>query len=127
MRDPVLVCTSCGSENVRRSKRQSLWEIPQMAMGIYPFRCMNCSARFWASVWLLSRLAYAKCPRCLGMDLTTWPAKYFAPKLWNKIATFFGAQRYRCQACRKHFVSFRPRSTQGDHRTSLPTPELKSR
>lgn len=117
MRDPVLVCANCGSESVRRSKRQSLSEVPRMALGIYPFRCMTCSARFHASVWLLSRLPYAKCPKCFGRELTIWPAKLFAPGLWNRVATMLGAQRYRCPSCRKHFVSFRPRAIAAENRS----------
>lgn len=80
-----------------------------MVFGMYPFRCIDCGSRFLASIWLLSRLPYANCPRCLSMDLIPWPAKYFAPHFWNNLAVIFGAQRYRCQPCRKNFVSFRRR------------------
>ena len=78
-----------------------------MSTGMYPFRCMDCDRRFWVSVWLFSKLPFAKCPKCLNVQLTTWPAKYFAPSLWRTIAVMLGAHRYRCMPCRHNFISFR--------------------
>jgi DNA-directed RNA polymerase subunit RPC12/RpoP len=108
MRVPVLACDHCGSESVRRSKRQGFNELVRMCLGIYPFRCMNCHERFWVSVWLFSRLPFAKCPKCLNVQLTAWPAKYFSPNAWRYLAAMLGARRYRCMRCRYNFVSFRP-------------------
>jgi len=93
---------------VRRSKRQSLGELVRMYGGIYPFRCMDCDTRFWVSVWLFSKLPFAKCPKCLNVQLSIWPAKYFAPSVWRTVAVLFGARHYRCMPCRYNFVSFRP-------------------
>lgn len=107
MRTPIIFCDSCGSESVRRSKRQTLSELLRMSTGMYPFRCMDCDRRFWVSVWLFSKLPFAKCPKCLNVQLTTWPAKYFAPTLWRSVAVMLGAHRYRCMPCRHNFISFR--------------------
>jgi DNA-directed RNA polymerase subunit RPC12/RpoP len=78
-----------------------------MVIGQYPFRCLDCNCRFWINVWLFAKLRYAKCPRCLGLELTTWPPK--RARLQQRILVRLGAHRYRCAACRKNFVSFLPR------------------
>jgi DNA-directed RNA polymerase subunit RPC12/RpoP len=113
MRTPILVCDSCGSTSIRRSKRQSVWEMSKMLMGIYPFRCTDCGARFWVSVWLFSKLPFAKCPKCLSVHLSNWPEKYFPHTLKSRVALTFGAHRYRCLPCRYNFMSFRPRLVEG--------------
>lgn len=82
-----------------------------MLLGEYPFRCMQCGGRFWASIWMRSQLFAAKCPKCLRTDLLPWPEKYFRPTLWRRLQYTLGAHRYRCEACRHNFVSFRPRLT----------------
>jgi len=109
MRTPVLICQNCGGTSLRRSKRQSFLELGRMLVGVYPFRCLDCGTRFWCSVWLLSKLAFAKCPRCLSLELTTWPEKYFRPTLKLSLLMTLGAHRYRCPGCRCNFLSFRPR------------------
>ncbi len=80
-----------------------------MLVGIYPFRCLDCDARVWVSVWLFEKLPFAKCPKCLSIDLTPWPEKHFHPSLWHKLLVTLGAHRYRCMPCRHNFLSFRPR------------------
>lgn len=80
-----------------------------MALGQYPFRCRECNCRFWLNVWLFAKVWYAKCPRCLGFELTTWPAK--RARMQQRILVKLGAHRYRCAVCRKNFVSFLPRQS----------------
>jgi DNA-directed RNA polymerase subunit RPC12/RpoP len=101
-------CEACGSSNIRRSRRKSFAEMARMAIGQYPFRCLDCHHRFLLNVWLFAKLRYAKCPRCLGPELTTWPARRRA-RVRYQILVVFGAHRYRCSGCRKNFVSFLPR------------------
>ena len=79
-----------------------------MAFGVYPFRCMDCGWRMWVSVWLFGSLGLAKCPKCLRTELVTWPEKYFRASIWRSLMYTFGAHRYRCNACRCNFISFRP-------------------
>jgi len=79
-----------------------------MALGIYPFRCLDCNQRGWVNIWLFSKLQYAKCPKCLGMKLTAWPRKHYHLNFLNKLLMTFGANRYRCITCRCNFLSFRP-------------------
>jgi DNA-directed RNA polymerase subunit RPC12/RpoP len=109
MKTPGMRCEQCGGENLRRSKRQSFSELARMFLGMYPFRCVDCGARVWISVWLFSSLGLAKCPKCLRTDLLEWPEKYFRPTFWNRGLVTLGAHPYRCLACRYNFLSFRPR------------------
>jgi DNA-directed RNA polymerase subunit RPC12/RpoP len=80
----------------------------RMAVGMYPFRCVNCSQRFWASIWQLGWWRYAKCPKCLSLRLTTWTRKSHRLSMWTKLALTSGATRYRCNTCRLNFASFKP-------------------
>lgn len=109
MKSPALRCERCGGADIRRARVQSWGERMQMFVGVYPFRCRDCQSRFRLSIWLLSKLHYAKCPKCLRMELSTWSRKYYRPGMWASFLVTFGAQKYRCTACRCNFVSFRPR------------------
>ncbi len=109
MSDMPLACPKCGSPSIRRSRRANTGEMTRMMMGVYPFRCNACSDRFWASVWLFSVWKWAKCPRCLNLNLTDWPKRHYRTTLWTQILTQFGAHKHRCARCRNNFLSFRPR------------------
>jgi DNA-directed RNA polymerase subunit RPC12/RpoP len=102
-------CKHCGSGDIRRSRGHSVREFAQMAAGTYPFRCLACNKRFSANLLSLSTMLYAKCPRCLRFQLTTWPVNRYRLGLWEKMLIRLGAHRYRCQACRCNFLSFLPR------------------
>jgi predicted nucleic acid-binding Zn ribbon protein len=102
-------CVRCGSDNLRRSHRKSKFEWLKMALGTYPFRCMECNHRFPVNVWFFSRLAFAKCPKCLSGQLTGWPQRDYHLPLWKNLLITFGAHRYRCTTCRHRFLSFRAR------------------
>jgi hypothetical protein len=124
-----VTCDYCGSAHLRRSRRQSKSELLKMAIGTYPFRCLDCSGRFSVNVLLLSRLAFAKCPKCLGLELTNWAHRGYHISLPQKVMLTFGARPYRCAACRYHFVSFRPLAPRDadeevveDTDTTLPAP-----
>jgi hypothetical protein len=101
-------CQYCGKSNIRRSRRQSPFEFIKMALGSYPFRCLDCHQRFWINVWLFSNLAYAKCPKCLRLRLTFWPRRFYHLSFRKNFLITFGAHRYRCAVCRCNFLSFRP-------------------
>ena len=66
---------ACGSGSIRLSRQKNLTELSRMALGTYPFRCSLCNHRFWANIWRWSVWRYAKGPRCLSLDLTTWVHK----------------------------------------------------
>lgn len=46
-------CSRCGSTEVRRSIRRTVWETLLSAVGILPYRCERCSARFFRWNWFL--------------------------------------------------------------------------
>lgn len=109
MKTPLLHCTGCGSSNLRRSKLQSTAEQVRQVLGMYPFRCLECGNRQQVSVWLISKLSTAKCPKCLTPDIIPWPEKYFHLNWLQNLMLTFGSHRYRCTRCRHNFLSFRPR------------------
>ena len=45
----ALKCKGCGSTRVYRSRRDSLWERALSLVGLYPYRCHECDARFLKS------------------------------------------------------------------------------
>jgi DNA-directed RNA polymerase subunit RPC12/RpoP len=103
----IIHCQRCGSANLRRSRRKSKFEWLKMGVGTYPFRCIDCNNRFPVNVWLFSKLAFAKCPKCLGVELSGWPNKKYRLPFWKNLLITFGAHRYRCATCRHRFLSFR--------------------
>jgi DNA-directed RNA polymerase subunit RPC12/RpoP len=111
MRNSAHNCESCGSANLRLARAHSSIELIRASLGSYPFRCMDCNHRFWINIWLFSKLTYAKCPRCLGRELTDWPPRGYHLSTWKKLLMTFGAHRYRCPGCRYNFLSFRRSET----------------
>lgn len=108
MKPSAIDCPDCGSASLRRSRRASWFELIPMMIGSYPFRCLDCNQRFWVNIWLVSRLRYAKCPKCLGLELTPWSRRHYRLSFWQNLLSTFGAHRYRCAACRHYFLSFKP-------------------
>jgi hypothetical protein len=74
--------------------------------GSFPARCGECSTRFTVHGPGLSAMFYAQCPRCLRQDLSTWDRHHYRAPLGMRIRMSFGANRWRCEACRCNFVSF---------------------
>ena len=107
--DSALNCPNCGASTVRRSRRANASEMVRMMLGVYPFRCTSCGNRFWANVWLFNSLRWAKCPRCLNLNLTDWPKRHYHVTTWAQILSTFGAKKHRCSRCRNNFMSFLPR------------------
>ena len=111
MNIPSLECANCGSKQIRRARYKSWSERLGGIFGVHPFRCRRCTHRFSVSVWLFGKLRYAKCPRCLRLELTTWSRRYYKVGFVKSFLIAFGAQKYRCASCRCNFVSFRPRKS----------------
>jgi len=61
------------------------------------------------SIWKVSMMIYAYCPRCYRGDLGLWSLEDFRPTTGQRLLLSFGAKPYRCKACRTHFTSFLPR------------------
>jgi hypothetical protein len=104
---PFIHCPQCGSNNFRCSQVRNTSETLKSILGILPFRCLRCSERFCASIWSLNAARYARCPKCLRMDLSTWAEEFYRPALGTRMLLRIGATRYRCEFCRCNFASFR--------------------
>lgn len=82
-------------------------------LGRYPVRCEKCGTRSVLGILLLSKVLIAKCPRCLEMQLTSWNIAHYRIPTWKKVLLTLGASRYRCNACRYNFVSFKRLEARG--------------
>ncbi len=103
----LITCPSCGSESLRTSKARSLSETVLNLIGLFAFRCLDCDHRFRASIWRVRQLFYAKCPRCLRLDLSKWNTTHYSPPFTTSLAVACGAKSVRCEYCRHNFWSFR--------------------
>jgi hypothetical protein len=107
MRQSEFTCSSCGSDDLRRSYSTSLTELPKMFRGVYPFRCMSCRERCWVSVWSLGDGKNPRCPRCLNIDVLPTATHRMRLRLWQRLLLALGAQAQRCAFCSYRFVSFK--------------------
>ncbi len=91
-----------------------------MAMGIYPFRCLDCKERFFINIWLFSKKTAAVCPRCLTIEVNPASLEGKRLSLLQRIQVAIGARGYRCSTCGRRFLSFKrahslPASKPADH------------
>jgi hypothetical protein len=108
-RMPDTNCPKCGSKDVRPAKDRGLVESLVSVFGLQAARCHNCAHRYLARPFGFAKLFWAKCPRCYRMDLSTWDPKYYHVRGLTALKLTLGANRWRCEACRCNFASFRPR------------------
>lgn len=102
-------CPECDSSRVRSVPVHGFRENLLALAGFYSFRCSDCYHKFLANPLGVANAGYAKCPRCLRMDLSTWDPKYYKKSTWMDLKAWFGAHRWRCEPCRNNFMSWRPR------------------
>lgn len=102
-------CPVCKSSRVRVRPIRSLLDHLGVLWGEFPARCEDCSARFHVHGEGFSSIFYARCPRCLRQDLSTWDLKHYRAGSWMRFQMLLGARRWRCEVCRCNFVSLRPR------------------
>ena len=107
MRTGLISCPRCGCDNLRASQTIGFWNRVRSFVGILPFRCKQCDHRFEAAIWKPSLFRYARCPKCLRMELTTWSQQYYNPPKTTLLLLRLGATPYRCDFCRCNFASFR--------------------
>ncbi len=108
--DPMPVaCPKCGSRNLRYAHFRSFSERWKSWIGIRPLRCRDCRLRFVERTWRFSNLVYARCPQCWRMDLSSWSERDFHVTFGMRVLLAFGGTPYRCEYCRRNFVSFRKR------------------
>jgi len=103
----IVLCPQCGSKQLRISKVRGFRQRLRGIIGILPFRCKQCEHGFESAIWNLSKIRYARCPKCLRMELTTWSEQYYNPPRMTLLKLRLGATPYRCDSCRCNFASFR--------------------
>lgn len=106
---PETSCPKCGCDDVRPARDRGLLDGLLSLIGFQAARCNDCAHRFLARPIGFMKARWAKCPRCYRMDLSTWDPKYYHISHLASLKIFLGANRWRCEACRCNFVSFRPR------------------
>ena len=77
--------------------------------GYATLRCRSCEYRFKRTLWDVGNSIYARCPNCYGLELSSWELDDYHVRLWWRIKITFGANPWRCEPCRRNFVSFLPR------------------
>ena len=107
MNHPHFRCAACGSHSIRRSYTWKLSDLPAMAVGSYPFRCLECRQLSWINVWLHSKSKFAKCPDCLSPNVVPRTHEPQKPGFWKRLLLSMGAKRYRCRMCHRRFMTFR--------------------
>lgn len=106
-----LQCPECGGKDIRTSQVRTLGEALKNLLGLCPVRCRDCDCRFTSSIWGLVSWRYARCPKCLRTDLSTWDLEYYNPPQSTLFLLMLGGKRMRCEYCRCNFVSFRKRKS----------------
>jgi len=102
-----MTCPVCNSSDARRSRRQHLGDYLLSAIGVYPWRCRDCEARFYGRLLPLSALFHAHCPICGNPDLKRISNEYVNSRfafLWRKLSI----PAYRCEPCRHKYFSIKP-------------------
>lgn len=102
-------CPECGRREVRSERMYGFRERVLALAGHYAFRCEHCCTRFLERPVDLASVVYAKCPKCLRMDLSSWDPKYYRVSVWSEVKVWLGGHRWRCEPCRRNFVSWRMR------------------
>ena len=100
-------CPSCGSEEVRLSRRSYFLRPFYSIFAIYMCKCETCDHHFKACIYRPENIFYAKCSRCHRMDLSRWSRDYYNPGLVTRMMLALGAKPVRCEYCRNNFWSFR--------------------
>jgi hypothetical protein len=72
----------------------------------FSLRCLRGSERFCASIWSLHAARYARCPKCLRMDLSTWTEEFYRPASGTRMLLRTGAT-LSMEISRCNFASFR--------------------
>lgn len=108
-RQGFIECPHCGSTRVKTTSLRGLQDFILLLTGAYRFRCSHCASRFYHRPLGPLNAAWAKCPKCLRMDLSSWDVRLYRPTRWMRLQLWFGGNPWRCERCRQNFVSFRPR------------------
>jgi C4-type Zn-finger protein len=100
-------CPVCKSKDARRSHRQYMADHIFSLVGVYPWRCRNCEARFHARLMTLSDSLHAHCPVCGNHELKRISGEHVKIPfsfLWR----WLSIPAYRCEPCRHKYFSILP-------------------
>ncbi len=101
-------CPNCHSEKIRRSRRKSALDHFVGMGGAVPWRCSECSTRFYARSLPLRHSWYAHCSICGNLDLQVISAEYVSSPL-SFVGRLLHFPAWRCEPCRHKFFTIRPR------------------
>jgi transposase-like protein len=111
-------CPICKQDDVRRSRRQNAADYILSALGVYPWRCQGCKARFHARLMTLSNSLHAHCPICGNPAL-----KRIAPENVDSVLGFvwrnLRVPAFRCEPCRYKYFSVLPLSQESKQEVGL--------
>jgi hypothetical protein len=102
-----MICPVCKQSDARRSRRHSVADYVVSVVGVYPWRCRECHARFHARLTPLSNSFHAHCPQFGNFELQRISAEYVNTPL----ATLWGllnVPALRCEPCRHKYFSLLP-------------------
>jgi C4-type Zn-finger protein len=102
-----MTCPICKRKDARRSRRQNAADYLLGALGVYPWRCRDCRARFYARLMPLSDSLHAHCPICGNFELKRISPAHVDTSLaflWSAIHI----PAYRCEPCRHKYFSILP-------------------
>jgi hypothetical protein len=100
-------CPICKQAGARRSRRQTTADYILSAIGVYPWRCPGCRARFHARLMTLSKSLHAHCPICGNLALKRISAGHVDSAfgfLWRNLRI----PAFRCEPCRHKYFSILP-------------------
>jgi len=102
-----MTCPICKHSGARRSRRQSFTDYILSALGVYPWRCQECHARFHARLMSLSNSLHAHCPICGNLALKRISPDY-VDSLFGFAWRTLHVPAFRCEPCRYKYFSVLP-------------------
>jgi hypothetical protein len=103
----MINCPSCNSSDCRRSRRRGFTDFSYGLIGLIPWRCNNCEARFRSRPVPFSHAKFAHCAICGNFDLKRISPEH-VPGPMGPIGRILGLPSLRCEPCRHKFFSIRP-------------------
>lgn len=91
----------------RRSRRRGTYERTLSLLGLFPWRCQTCEARFFAGLVPPKFFTYVHCPNCGNLDVEHVRRERVVGGVWTTIKRVMKFPAYRCDACRTRFFSLR--------------------
>ena len=119
-----MLCPKCHSGVCRRSRRRGIADQVLGLVGLRPWRCKTCEARFHA--WQVARahVFYAHCSRCGNFQLRQISRDHVDSGWFVGLRRALHIPAYRCEPCRRRFFSLRAYHPIAPTRTEAPSGEV---